>query len=160
MHQAYSSAEVTRSIWKPAFMNRTDWPRLAANSSIVEQHNELRPRATQSFRRKTIHVVRISVGDEHAVVLDSSGFVYTWGKSCGGALGHGGETDETTLEILGHGNQSYHAHSILHASIHAHSILHASIHVRWKLLDSYLPLSLICMARVTFSSMYKNERTT
>ena len=81
-------------------MNGTDWPRLAANSSIVEQHNELRPRATQSFRRKTIHVVRISAGDEHAVVLDSSGFVYTWGKSYGGALGHGGETDETTLEIL------------------------------------------------------------
>nr|CAN62512.1 hypothetical protein VITISV_039516 [Vitis vinifera] len=63
MHQIYSSAKVTRSIWKPAFMNGTDWPRPAANSSIVEQHNELRPRATQSFRRKTIHVVRISVGD-------------------------------------------------------------------------------------------------
>lgn len=40
-----------------------------------EQHNELRPRAIQSFRRKTIHVVRISAGDEHVVALDSSGFV-------------------------------------------------------------------------------------
>lgn len=65
-----------------------------------EQHNELRPRAIQSFRRKTIHVVRISAGDEHVVALDSSGFVYTWGKGYCGALGHGDEIDKTTPEIL------------------------------------------------------------
>lgn len=34
---SYFSAEVTRGIWKPAFMNGTDWPSPAANLSIVEQ---------------------------------------------------------------------------------------------------------------------------
>lgn len=40
-----------------------------------EQHNEFQPRAIQTFRRKGIHVVRVSAGDEHAVALDSNGFV-------------------------------------------------------------------------------------
>ncbi|KAK9281726.1 hypothetical protein L1049_004630 [Liquidambar formosana] len=34
---SYLSAEVTRGIWKPAFMNGTDWPSPAANLSMVEQ---------------------------------------------------------------------------------------------------------------------------
>lgn len=34
---SYFSAEVTRGLWKPAFMNGTDWPSPAANLSIVEQ---------------------------------------------------------------------------------------------------------------------------
>lgn len=34
---SYLSAEVTRGIWKPAFMNGTDWPSPAANLSNVEQ---------------------------------------------------------------------------------------------------------------------------
>ncbi|XP_031400886.1 mediator of RNA polymerase II transcription subunit 33B-like isoform X2 [Punica granatum] len=34
---SYLSAEVTRGIWKPAFMNGTDWPSPAANLSTVEQ---------------------------------------------------------------------------------------------------------------------------
>lgn len=34
---SYYSAEVTRGIWKPAFMNGTDWPSPAANLSSVEQ---------------------------------------------------------------------------------------------------------------------------
>ncbi|XP_059660526.1 mediator of RNA polymerase II transcription subunit 33B [Cornus florida] len=34
---SYFSAEVTRGVWKPAFMNGTDWPSPAANLSIVEQ---------------------------------------------------------------------------------------------------------------------------
>ncbi|KAG4390580.1 hypothetical protein GLYMA_05G001600v4 [Glycine max] len=34
---SYLSSEVTRGIWKPAFMNGTDWPSPAANLSIVEQ---------------------------------------------------------------------------------------------------------------------------
>ncbi|XP_075641479.1 mediator of RNA polymerase II transcription subunit 33B [Castanea sativa] len=34
---SYFSAEVTRGIWKPAFMNGTDWPSPAANLSTVEQ---------------------------------------------------------------------------------------------------------------------------
>ncbi|KAL4554012.1 hypothetical protein LXL04_039871 [Taraxacum kok-saghyz] len=40
-----------------------------------EQHNELRPRVVQWFRRKGIFVVRVSAGDEHVVALDSNGFV-------------------------------------------------------------------------------------
>ena len=40
-----------------------------------EQQDELQPRAIQTFRRKCIHVVRVSAGDEHAVALDSNGFV-------------------------------------------------------------------------------------
>ncbi|KAJ4980529.1 hypothetical protein NE237_031366 [Protea cynaroides] len=65
-----------------------------------EQHNELQPRAIQSFKRKGIHVVRVSAGDEHVVALDSNGFVYTWGKGYCGALGHGDEIDKTTPELL------------------------------------------------------------
>jgi alpha-tubulin suppressor-like RCC1 family protein len=38
-----------------------------------DQHNELRPRAIQSFKRRNIHVVRVSAGDEHAVALDALG---------------------------------------------------------------------------------------
>ncbi|KAM7521558.1 hypothetical protein LguiA_011460 [Lonicera macranthoides] len=34
---SYFSAEVTRGLWKPAFMNGTDWPSPAANLSTVEQ---------------------------------------------------------------------------------------------------------------------------
>ena len=34
---SYFSAEVTRGVWKPAFMNGTDWPSPAANLSTVEQ---------------------------------------------------------------------------------------------------------------------------
>ncbi|CAK9151038.1 unnamed protein product [Ilex paraguariensis] len=34
---SYFSAEVTRGVWKPAFMNGTDWPSPAANLSMVEQ---------------------------------------------------------------------------------------------------------------------------
>jgi hypothetical protein len=33
---SYFSAEVTRGLWKPAFMNGTDWPSPAANLSTVE----------------------------------------------------------------------------------------------------------------------------
>ncbi|XP_044485358.1 ultraviolet-B receptor UVR8-like isoform X2 [Mangifera indica] len=65
-----------------------------------EQHNEFQPRVIQTFRRKGIHVVRVSAGDEHAVALDSSGFVYTWGKGYCGALGHGDEIDKTIPELV------------------------------------------------------------
>ncbi|GLT67309.1 hypothetical protein SLA2020_396270 [Shorea laevis] len=65
-----------------------------------EQHNEFQPRIVQTFRRKGIHVVRVSAGDEHAVALDSSGYVYTWGKGYCGALGHGDEIDKTLPELL------------------------------------------------------------
>ncbi|KAJ4809038.1 Mediator of RNA polymerase II transcription subunit 33A [Rhynchospora pubera] len=34
---SYFSAEVTRGVWKPAFMNGTDWPSPAANLSMVEE---------------------------------------------------------------------------------------------------------------------------
>ncbi|XP_068659535.1 mediator of RNA polymerase II transcription subunit 33A-like [Aristolochia californica] len=35
---SYFSAEVTRGVWKPAFMNGSDWPSPAANLSAVEAH--------------------------------------------------------------------------------------------------------------------------
>lgn len=65
-----------------------------------DQHDELLPRAIQSFKRRNIHVVRVSAGDEHAVALDSSGYVYTWGRGYCGALGHGDENDKTNPELL------------------------------------------------------------
>nr|GMD90170.1 ultraviolet-B receptor UVR8 [Ipomoea batatas] len=65
-----------------------------------EQHNELQPRAIQSFRRKGIHLLRVSAGDEHVVALDSNGYVYTWGKGYCGALGHGDEINKTTPELV------------------------------------------------------------
>ncbi|CAH9099939.1 unnamed protein product [Cuscuta europaea] len=65
-----------------------------------EQLNEFHPRAIQSFKRKGIHLLRVSAGDEHVVALDSNGYVYTWGKGYCGALGHGNETDKTTPELV------------------------------------------------------------
>ncbi|KAH8518592.1 hypothetical protein H0E87_000442 [Populus deltoides] len=65
-----------------------------------EQHDEFQPRAIQTFRRKDIHVVHVSAGDEHAVALDSSGFVYSWGKGYCGALGHGDEIDKTLPSLV------------------------------------------------------------
>jgi alpha-tubulin suppressor-like RCC1 family protein len=65
-----------------------------------EQHDELQPRAVQWFKRKNIHIVSVCAGDEHAVALDSSGYVYTWGKGYCGALGHGDEIDKTLPEPL------------------------------------------------------------
>ncbi|KAM7258260.1 hypothetical protein ACFE04_014001 [Oxalis oulophora] len=35
---SYFSAEVSRGVWKPAFMNGMDWPSPAANLSNVEEH--------------------------------------------------------------------------------------------------------------------------
>ncbi|XP_022981290.1 ultraviolet-B receptor UVR8-like isoform X1 [Cucurbita maxima] len=65
-----------------------------------EQHNEFQPRVLQTFRLKDIHIVSVSAGDEHAVALDSNGFVYTWGKGYCGALGHGDEIDKTIPQPL------------------------------------------------------------
>jgi alpha-tubulin suppressor-like RCC1 family protein len=65
-----------------------------------DQHDELRPRAIQSFKRRNIHVVRVSAGDEHAVALDALGYVYTWGRGYCGALGHGDENDKTSPELI------------------------------------------------------------
>ncbi|XP_076890228.1 ultraviolet-B receptor UVR8-like [Bidens hawaiensis] len=65
-----------------------------------EPHNEPKPRPVQWFRRKGVHVVRVSAGDEHAVALDSNGLVYTWGKGYCGALGHGDENDKTIPELV------------------------------------------------------------
>ncbi|KAK3424305.1 hypothetical protein EUGRSUZ_F01102 [Eucalyptus grandis] len=65
-----------------------------------EQHKESNPRQIQYFRRRDIHVVHVSAGDEHAVALDSNGLVYTWGKGYCGALGHGDEIDKTTPELV------------------------------------------------------------
>ncbi|KAK2369548.1 hypothetical protein QL285_082676 [Trifolium repens] len=65
-----------------------------------EQHDELLPRLIQKFRRNGTHIVQVSAGDEHAVALDSNGFVYTWGKGYCGALGHGDEIEKTRPELL------------------------------------------------------------
>ncbi|KAI4320744.1 hypothetical protein MLD38_034189 [Melastoma candidum] len=65
-----------------------------------EHHNEFQPRMIQSFRRRGIHVVRVSAGDEHVVALDSNGQVYTWGKGYCGALGHGDEIDKVVPELV------------------------------------------------------------
>ncbi|RZC12130.1 Ultraviolet-B receptor UVR8 [Glycine soja] len=65
-----------------------------------DQHDELQPHPIQKFRRKGIHIVRISARDEHAVAVDSNGFVYTWRKGYCGALGHGDEIDNITPELL------------------------------------------------------------
>lgn len=40
-----------------------------------EQQNELRPRAIQLLKKKGLHIVRVSAGDEHVVALDSRGHV-------------------------------------------------------------------------------------
>lgn len=40
-----------------------------------EQQDELQPRVIQAFKRKGIHILRVSAGDEHAVALDSNGRV-------------------------------------------------------------------------------------
>lgn len=45
-----------------------------------EQHNESNPRQIQSFRRRDVHVVHVSAGDEHAVVLDSNGLVSSYAE--------------------------------------------------------------------------------
>ncbi|GLJ16737.1 hypothetical protein SUGI_0288000 [Cryptomeria japonica] len=65
-----------------------------------DPRDEFQPRAVQAFKRKNIHVIRVSAGDEHSVALDSNGYVYTWGKGYCGALGHGDEVDKTTPELL------------------------------------------------------------
>ncbi|KAL9236401.1 hypothetical protein vseg_011077 [Gypsophila vaccaria] len=65
-----------------------------------EQHSEHLPRPILSFKRKGIHILRVSAGDEHVVALDSCGYVYTWGKGYCGALGHGEEIDKTTPALL------------------------------------------------------------
>ncbi|KAG6532524.1 ultraviolet-B receptor UVR8-like [Zingiber officinale] len=65
-----------------------------------EQHDQLVPRAIQSFKSRNIHILRVSAGDEHAVALDSSGYVYTWGRGYCGALGHGDEINQTSPELL------------------------------------------------------------
>ncbi|CAL9204368.1 ultraviolet-B receptor UVR8-like [Musa acuminata AAA Group] len=64
------------------------------------QLDELVPRAIESFKMRNIHIIRIAAGDEHAVAVDSSGYVYTWGRGYCGALGHGDETDKTSPELL------------------------------------------------------------
>ncbi|KAJ0264149.1 Uncharacterized protein HA466_0025520 [Hirschfeldia incana] len=65
-----------------------------------EQQDEHQPRVIQAFKRKGIHILRVSAGDEHAVALDSNGRVYTWGKGYCGALGHGDENDKITPQLL------------------------------------------------------------
>uniref|UniRef100_A0A7N0RE62 RCC1-like domain-containing protein n=1 Tax=Kalanchoe fedtschenkoi TaxID=63787 RepID=A0A7N0RE62_KALFE len=66
----------------------------------VEQQNSLQPHAIAKLKRSGVQIVSVSAGDEHVVALDSSGYVYTWGKGYCGALGHGDEIDKTSPELL------------------------------------------------------------
>ncbi|KAI3449600.1 hypothetical protein Pfo_006265 [Paulownia fortunei] len=60
---SYFSAEVTRGLWKPAFMNGTDWPSPAANLSMVEQQIKKILAATG------VNVPCLSVGGSAPVTL-------------------------------------------------------------------------------------------
>ncbi|KAM0893170.1 hypothetical protein ACQ4PT_025264 [Festuca glaucescens] len=51
-----------------------------------------RPKAIAVFSEKT--VVKVACGTNHAVAVDSSGFVYTWGYGGYGRLGHREQKDE------------------------------------------------------------------
>ncbi|XP_078166968.1 regulator of chromosome condensation (RCC1) family protein [Carex rostrata] len=64
------------------------------------QSDELIPRVIESFKRRDIHVVRVSAGDEHALAIDSSGYVYSWGRGYCGALGHGNQNDKSSPELV------------------------------------------------------------
>ncbi|KAJ3706535.1 hypothetical protein LUZ61_010240 [Rhynchospora tenuis] len=65
-----------------------------------DQSDKLVPSAIQSFKRRDIHVVCVSAGDEHALAIDSSGYVYSWGRGYCGALGHGNQNDKPSPELV------------------------------------------------------------
>ncbi|KAG8389380.1 hypothetical protein BUALT_Bualt02G0223200 [Buddleja alternifolia] len=60
---SYFAAEVTRGLWKPAFMNGTDWPSPAANLSIIEQQIKKIVAATG------VNVPCLSIGGSSSVTL-------------------------------------------------------------------------------------------
>ncbi|XP_009617798.1 mediator of RNA polymerase II transcription subunit 33A-like [Nicotiana tomentosiformis] len=60
---SYFSAEVTRGLWKPAFMNGTDWPSPAANLATVEQQIKKILAATG------VDVPSLSVGGNSPAIL-------------------------------------------------------------------------------------------
>ncbi|CAH8255469.1 unnamed protein product [Arabidopsis lyrata] len=53
-----------------------------------------------AFKTKGVHILRVCAGDEHAVAIDSNGYVYTWGRCDIGAPGNGDENDKPTPEVL------------------------------------------------------------
>ncbi|XP_047306578.1 ultraviolet-B receptor UVR8-like [Impatiens glandulifera] len=68
----------------------------------VEQ-NELRPRLVDFFKRRDIHILRVSAGLSHVVALDSSGLVYTWGRGVTGQLCNGGYINHlSTPHLVNH----------------------------------------------------------
>ncbi|GFP97857.1 mediator of RNA polymerase ii transcription subunit 33a [Phtheirospermum japonicum] len=60
---SYFSAEVTRGLWKPAYMNGTDWPNPAANLSMIEEQIEKVLAATG------VNVPNLSTGASSPVTL-------------------------------------------------------------------------------------------
>ncbi|XP_073292189.1 mediator of RNA polymerase II transcription subunit 33A-like isoform X1 [Primulina huaijiensis] len=60
---SYFSAEVTRGLWKPAFMNGSDWPSPAANLSIIEE------RINRTLAATGVNVPCLSVGGSSAVTI-------------------------------------------------------------------------------------------
>ncbi|KAJ3680348.1 hypothetical protein LUZ60_016626 [Juncus effusus] len=65
-----------------------------------DQSDEFLPRVLEFFKRREVHVVRVSAGDEHVLAIDSSGYVYSWGRGYCGALGHGNQNDKAGPELI------------------------------------------------------------
>lgn len=66
---SYFSAEVTRGIWKPAYMNGTDWPSPAANLSTVEQQIK------KILATTGVDVPSLLVGSSSSIILQIIYFI-------------------------------------------------------------------------------------
>ncbi|BBN07322.1 hypothetical protein MPTK1_4g02880 [Marchantia polymorpha subsp. ruderalis] len=62
--------------------------------------NDAHPREVLFFDEQKVFVSYVAAGDEHAVAIDSSGYVYTWGKGYCGPLGHGNEEDQVIPKLV------------------------------------------------------------
>lgn len=69
---SYFSAEVSRGVWKPVFMNGTDWPSPAANLSNVEEHIKNILAATN------VNVPRLFAGSYFKIFPNSYKFKKEW----------------------------------------------------------------------------------
>ncbi|KAG0562187.1 hypothetical protein KC19_9G125100 [Ceratodon purpureus] len=58
--------------------------------------SQLQPKRIEHGGFDDLFITSVVAGDEHSAAIDSSGYVYTWGKGYCGALGHGAETDQTS----------------------------------------------------------------
>ncbi|KZV43100.1 mediator of RNA polymerase II transcription subunit 33A [Dorcoceras hygrometricum] len=60
---SYFSSEVTRGLWKPAFMNGSDWPSPAANLSLVEEQ------INRTLAATGVNIPCLSVGGNYPVTI-------------------------------------------------------------------------------------------